>query len=530
MTVSRQKKLEIGACALLGAALLSLYAYLPSAGLTVYASPDETAMAVAAREIGAHFHAYLSEPLAVAFPWLHPRSWVSQDGKITTVGFIGWPMIASVFWKIFGDRSLPWIGGLLILSAAYPFYRLLRRRFEPLAAFLGTLVAFTYPAMILYANRGLFPNAPVLACGLWTLWLIDRLRSNPKTGVASWIALGLLVSATTIIRPVELVWILPWWIWTGWGMKAARKQWIAAILSFFVLLIPVFILQHQASGHWWSFGYLLKDNIVPSASASVVPSVASRPWWLPFGFHPRNILFNMRSFLLGLVWPWMLAIGLAFIASVLALKRRLFDVRQSAPILIAAWTVLILLLVYGNGKYADNIQPDAVTIGNSFLRYLLPLALIVGWSVAYLSRYIRRLRVRPLRAAALSILILFSVALAVQGVLSATVNDAEGLATTRGELIRYAAFREEAKQWLNPSQTVFSDRSDKIFFPAFRAVSPMPPLNDVATFIRNENATSGLFIRPMAQSDKDAWRSAGVDVSAVGASGREQLYLLTPRP
>ncbi len=238
-------------------AMVPLYFLLPVAGRGMYASPDETSNAVVVRQLAWYGKLSVEEPLATEFPWLHPRSLVSQNESIVPVGFTGWPWIISVFSIFLGQGSVPFLATLFLLSAAIPLFALLRP-FGLRAAWLGTLVALSYPGMIVFANRGLFPQVAVVGFAIWSVYFLSRLRSNDSPwmfGVA-----GFLVTLAVASRPTELLWLLPWFVWAGRALRPDRTRLIWAGAG---ALIPLTILAFHAQmnyGAFWKSGYMVRDN------------------------------------------------------------------------------------------------------------------------------------------------------------------------------------------------------------------------------------------------------------------------------
>ena len=514
------------ALGLLVAFLFVLFSLLPSVDHPPYASPDETSYAVIAKWIATTGVASAPESYAPAYPWIHPRSFASVGLSIVPVGFLGWPWFLSVFYSLFGQNALPWIGTLLVLSSVWPLFRLLRR-FGAGGAWFGLLVGFTFPALILFTNRGLFPNAPMIAFSLWAIYLLRQWSDRRPAFLAIlWsFAIGFVIALAIAIRPIELPWLLPWLVWAGWSARPRRVDVIAALLGMVLVFLPTAWLAHATYGNWFSIGYWVQQNVDPSLAApsvSVAPLIVDRSI-LPFGLHPNNIRWNVQAFLLNFLWPWTLLLTAGALTFLARRRFRLKGTEALVPFLIALWTIGYLLTIYGSGLYADHVRVGAVTIGNSFLRYLLPLAPLTAWAFAYLWSVLpKRLVVRIVGA-------LLACSLAAFGVYRAYAGDDESLRTTRVELVRYAQIREATKGWFHPGDVIVSERSDKIFFPEYRGVSPIPTVEQIATFAKDENAQVGLFVRPLSQEQKDAWAGAGLEVQELATFGRERLYRLFPR-
>ena len=110
------------------------------------------------------------------------------------------------------------------------------------------------------------------------------------------------------------------------------------------------------------------------------------------------------------------------------------------------------------------------TIANSFLRYFLPIGPLCGWAFAFLWR--RFAAVPQWRTLG----IVLAIFLSVFGVYRAYFADDEGIWPTQQAVAEYTTIRTAAGRWFGPGDVILSDRSDKIFFPSFRAVSPVPPI------------------------------------------------------
>ncbi len=533
------------------AVLAPFYLFLPFSQQTFYASPDETASVVMAREMAWYGHAFIQEPLAREFPWLHPRSFVSLDEKIVPIGFLAWPWIMSLFVMVLGMSLVPFLSSLAILSTAYPLYRLMKP-FGSKLALMGTAVAMTFPGLMVFGNRGMFAQIALLVFGIWSLFLLKQLKRESHV---AWFGLaGFLVMMTIASRPTEILWVVPWLVWAGWDLVADRKsQVVSRKVKYAIIgaLIPILFLGYHAQvtyGGFWKMGYLMRDNAV--AVTPSVPLVLKREasnalplstrgdggvtvgnegvTVFPFGIHPLNVARNVFSFLGLVLWPWTLVLAAAAYFVYRECKK---NARAVVPSL-CAWTVMWLVFYYGQGLYADNILGGA-TIANSFVRYLLPIAPIVGLGFVYAAPRLLPLAFPLLRmrrgqgeerivAIAAFVLVIF-------GLWTAFSRDAEGLLTTRSELLRYAGVRAAALASFRPTDVILSERSDKIFFPAMRAVSPLPEAGEVRRLSdAHPDIRIGLYARPLSQSQSDEWRRAGFDPVELGVFSREKLYLLQP--
>ena len=516
---------------------MAIYSVLPSTMSGVYASPDETAHAVMTEDIARYARVSRPDAQVFDFPWLHPRSWVSVGSTIVPVGFLGWSVFLVPWYWVFGPKGLPWVGALVLVSGMWPFFHLVRdrlgvdKRRASIGALLATIVAWTFPSFIVYGNRGLFPNGPLLVFFLWACWLLALLRKtelSSRLRLATWIAAAVCIALTLTIRPVELVWMFPWWVWLGWGLRPSKREVIYGLLVFLITILPATVLAAKAYGGWFIVGYWLHDRVIPPLVAFspevLVNSVEKEVSRLPYGFHPRHMWWNVWSFFFKRLWLWTIPTTALLVMGVYSFwrhhraERLRVIIRDLLPFLLAAWTGLYLLVIYGSGLYTDHIRIGAIAIANSFLRYTLPVACMIGVAIGLW--YVRATR-DWMRVGAVVMTVIFVGG----GIYQAGFADDEGIWRTRTELIRYAEIRETTIKNFESSAVIFSERSDKVSFPWRRAVSPMPSAVDMARLARL-NIDVGLFARPLSQEQKDRWRQVGFDVQEVGSFGRERLYKL----
>ncbi len=519
--------------------------WLPSATMGVFASPDETAVAAIVKTILKTGQASIPEAFALQVPWLHPRSWVSAGPNLVPVGFLGWPIVLVPFVFLFGNALLPWVGLFLIASAMYPVFRLFALRFGCAPALMGTALLFFFPTVLLYANRGLFANAPQLALFAWWLFWTRKTETGEKRPsshkvITRSFLIGLLTLAVILMRPVEGLWLLPWMFWWGRKREWTRVELVTGMIGMVPLVTLYFLIVSRTYGDPLAIGYLLRDNPLPTLEGIGVqaPGLSSvtRSWaeLLPYGFHPRHIWWNLRSFTQELLWPWCLGLLVIWIPLFYAawrsfrthglkeIKNVPFKNLWSGPLFLSLWTAVFLFSVYGSGLYADHIKPGAVTIGNSFLRYLLPL---LPLGIYFFLKGIEK-NVFSVKATRFSYGV--AILLCLCGLFTVFAKDDEGLLATRRELRRYASIRAAAMELLPPDTVILSERSDKIFFPVFRTVSPLPSVSERVRLTQTPDTSVALFARPLSQAERDAWRAAGVVPQELESFGRERLYHLLP--
>lgn len=500
-------------CAIIIILILGLgFFALPSQFLNVYLSPDETANATIAQAFSETGKFSLARN--PDFAWVHPRSFVSTPENIVPVAFLGMPAILAVIYRMLGYIGMSLFTPLLAISSVIPLWSFTRKlgRTGQIATTVSWMV---FPSVLLYANRGLFPNLPVLCLAIWSSWLIWRYRN-----VSALLVSGALSGLALIIRPVEAVWILPW-ILTAW-QYGEKKQIRDNLRAGLIFLAPfVFILfagawlGRQTYGSWFTIGYRLRDIEAPSIPGPKADS--NQTAWLnswPFGFHPLNVWFNAKAYLAIFLWPWFLV---SLMAVFIAWKKN----KSRLLIYLAVWTVLALSLIYGQSLYQDHVKQNQVSLANSFLRYLLPVAVIgavsVGVCVSELVSYRRRLGI--------AVSIVFVFVLAGFSYWTAFSRDDEGLWQNRIELTKYAEVNLKTRALFeaNGGAVILSERSDKIFFPSLMAVSPLPARDRIRRLM--EIKPVALYLRTQTPEQIESWSKDGIYLELLFTAGNESLYL-----
>lgn len=483
------KRYVITALVILGITLfIAAGSVLQRTAPDVFASPDETAVMQFARSWadGGGFRLAHGIPDAYAdIASLHPRSIVRRADYLLPVGFLGMPLIIGLFEMIYDGLGV-YVTLLLVLSAAYPLWNIVKTVKSPRVAVLTVIVFLSFPTVLLYVNRGLSPNLPVVALvlwGIWGVWVAGSCASPYRRWTAAF-ASGIAIGAAFIIRPTEAVWILPWILWTAWaslsesGKRPLGKRAlpyaltimvIAAICTYGVFLSMQTYPYHDRLSDQPVIAYLLHDHVSMSEGMDAVRSMDSFSGWeqyLPYGFHPRAMWSNVQSYLFTYLGLW---VGAALFGAAYAAARHGVRKRGLLFLLACLWTLGVLILFYGQAEYTDNIR-GSVSLGNSFLRYMLPLVPLIAYGCALAIDALCSVRPRG-RMLGFSLAILFLLL----GWVMAFAHDEEGILKTRYELRRYMVVQNAALNAVSYPAFILSERSDKIFASGpFIAVSPMP--------------------------------------------------------
>ncbi len=488
---------------------------LPVVQGSFWMSPDETANAVSAIQWSRTGYFSFAWALAERFPWAHPRSFVAlpQADALVPIGFLGMPVLLGLFYLFFGLSGILFFTPLLALATLYPLWKLFPERWIPLVRFFAIGLWMFVPSVLLYANRGAFAQLPLVCLAVWMWWAIWRLTDPWR-----WIVGSICFSVALLIRPVEVFWLLPvlvlaWWSAPKSILPRRRRLVFFAIPLLFILGLGA-LLGFFTYDAWFVSGYQLRpvysEQMMVSAGTTSVSAVDV----LPFSIHPRNLWWNVRSFLIVLYWPWMLLIFSAFLHWWFFGKKN----REAVAIIFAIGvTAFWLIGFYGNGLYHDHLDPNAIRVGNSFLRYLLPLSLAVPISAGYLGvRAWKYWSLRPLVFCCFFSLLFF-------GYWMGYGRDDEGIFSNTAEFLRYQSIRSATTAQLDPEACVFSDRSDKVFFPTFCAVSPMPEADRIRQFL-NEGGIGAFWLETLSAKQMAEWKTRGFTLLPIFTNANQTLY------
>lgn len=499
----------------IAAAWLCILPFASSTG--VFLSPDETAVYQAAKQFAHDGSMRLVSPYLAQFPWAHARSFVSQGSFAVPIGFIGAPLIQALFHRV----HLPWLGlyvtPLLVLVVAYLFWRL-GQRLPIIWRSLILLSWLTLPNVVLYANRSLFPNLITVCLTFMAGFLVWERRSLPRSVLA-----GACWALACIIRPIDIVWILPW-VLCAWRFRQARQPCKERTSALTVLLTASLVglfgayIHSKTYGSLFQLGYFLRDPVVSHAS-STVEAITVQPTprvvnWLPFGIHPRHMWFNVKQYILGILWPWVL---LACCLAVIEMRR----LKTNPWAWLGIWTGMVCISIYGQGIYQDAIGVNVVSIGNSFLRYTLPLMVFLPGLVLLLANVLQQRKQKGVEYICMGLV----AAMCAYGLAVANFQGPEAVQPSLTTLESYAQIQKMTGELVAPA-IVFSDRSDKLFFaPGWSPVTPIPPLEEIDRFhAAFPDVHIYFFGRPLESEAFDAWSNHGYAPVAEFRAGNEVLY------
>jgi len=450
-------------------------------------SPDETANYFFSRTFAQTGRIGYEEPLLESSKGVvHPRSMTTAGSRVVPVGFLGLTVLYGSLGKIAGTHAILFFTPLLAVISAYIFYLLLRHIFSRKVAALSGVLLLIHPAYWYYATRGMLPNVLfvdlLLVGALCTAAAFERKRT--------WLALlgGFFVGLSLTVRLSEILWVLS--AAALLAVISLRRRTLIKIVVFIIgCTIPLgifFSLNKAVYGHPLLFGYqmnatyesvssldhtldLLRHfsfSALPALKQSVLETFAkAKVYAFPFGFDPATFSLHFNEYGVRMFWWFSLLIGFGFL---IVLRRAILDIflrhrfRMLVYVLMSLFVGFWLTAFYGSWIFFDN-SAEEVTIGNSYVRYWLPMYILsIPFAAATLAFCLRKSRgfvARAVLVCATIIVILYFSGYAV------LMGFHDSILSVNDTIQMYQRGAKWIQQVTPANAVIFSERSDKNFFP-----------------------------------------------------------------
>lgn len=459
----------------------------------LFVSPDEHATWTFAQEVASTGVAVVEEQRnEMLAGLLHPRSTVTVGQSIVPAGFLGMPYIAGVLYFLspYAAALAGPLFGILGLCAWYGIIKKMGATEEFAALSVGALAL--HPAWWYYSARSLMPNIPFVSLILCAGWIACSIKKYEKAvgRYASACASGALFALAVFIRPSE-------WLWLAGAilvaalfvpLRAYKKEIASGLLGFLVVASVAFMLQDMVYGGALTTGYTV-DIPAWEVGGEVVGS--NVPWHekvfallFPFGIHEKSTLRNAWSYLV-LVYPWMTFVaalgGFLLLPKLRDLVARAKDVAQKrtyiVAIIVTVLSAVYLVILYGSWTFYDNPDPSVVSIGNSHVRYWLPIIIASTPLAAHAMLFVKskflswshtdrsRSLAKAFPAAVLVLLGAFSAHTVFAG--------DDGILHTREALMTFAEKRSAIVAATPENAVIIVDRADKYLWPGRAVVVPL---------------------------------------------------------
>ncbi|MBI4098732.1 MAG: hypothetical protein HY437_01705 [Candidatus Magasanikbacteria bacterium] len=443
---------------------------------------------------------------------VHPRSMQVVGDRLVPAGFLGLPVVYGVIAWFTHPRVIAVLTPLFALAGLAALYFLVLKVWNDkrVAALSAALLAL-HPAFWYYTARGLFHNVLFVsllffgACMMayrnvileaHAAWA-DRIHRHK--GIVSacidMVAL-ILIWLALLVRPSEFWWVLALGVALMWWYRSAFS-WKRLSFWFFtggILALVTVLLYRYVYGDVPLFA-------VAAQYGGGTEGVVNQAWWrwfLPFGFHPRVMLWSAAR------WYGLLALPFTLLSLgglVLTIRAQSQNIRRWAWVFlgVTAW----LLVVYGSWLIFDNPSHE-VTIGGAYLRYWLPSfvlgapfgAYFIVWCMEKLSNKWRMV----IGGVVALVLIAFTFYVAV--LRTDGVRDV-GQAMDTGAAIRDGLKTHDGG--IPANSVILTDREDKFFTGTWQVIQPVKNNDNLRAVYDLLNEGKPVFFVTPARSI-DEWR------------------------
>ncbi|MFA5420676.1 MAG: hypothetical protein WC280_01450 [Patescibacteria group bacterium] len=468
-------------------------------------SPDENANFVFTKLYSSGSDLFIFEKYnLIAEDIVTPRSYVSNNGYIKPVSFLGMTIYYGFLAKIFGSGIIPFLTPFFASLALVFYYLLIRKLFDNKNAFLSFFILFSFPVLVYYSARSMFHNVLFLSLfviGLYFLVsLFEKKPFSEEQGVKRLFSFDFLYSSLSglffgmaiAVRSSEIIWMfLSAFVLFVLKIKKVSILRLVVFLAFVLLpLIPIFYNNQMLYGSPFFGGYNEMNRSIESisyASGEVVKSVFSLSLSnikeltkvifntiFYFGFYPNQSIDMFGKYFVKMFWYLFWPGVFGFLAFFIFSGKKKF--KKISPYIIS-WMVasIFLVLYYGSWKFVDNPDPNRFTIGNSYTRYWLPIYIgaipFVSFLIIKLSKIFDFIKRKSLRKcfSSLFIVVLISSIMFISFKYVYSGSE-EGLKHYFSKLDKAKFETEEIIKLTESNAVIITEYHDKFIFPERKVV------------------------------------------------------------
>lgn len=414
---------------------------------------------------------------------IHPRSVKSDSGWLKPVSFLGIVLIYGKIASLATYKIIPFLTPFFSALGIIFYYLLIKKIFGKRNGFISALILSVLPAFVYYSARSMFHNAlfaVLLIASFYFAYLsvengnkMAKFKIFPNLFAA---LSGYLLGLAIITRSSELIWLIPVWliIWLFNIKKFGLMKFIIFMAFLFFAVSPAMHWNKILYQSYWRGGYNEMNqsiiNIAEAAtgSAGIKNSLTRiKNNFFHFGFNPIQSLkmfyFYFAKMFYWIFWP-------AFLGFLLMVSKIKKWKKKHFVYLISLFTAAIILIsYYGSWDFHDNPDPKSRTIGNSYVRYWLPVYLgAIPLAVIFFMKFSNIFRKKILIYGSRALIVFLIFFVSIKFVL---LGSDEGLITSARKQL---AIRYEYEQMLDLTESnaiIITRYHDKILFPERKVIA-----------------------------------------------------------
>jgi hypothetical protein len=425
-------------------------------------SPDETANYFFTKKFaqtGEIF--YFEDQNLRADDVIHPRSTKSISGKVVPTSFLGLIIFYGFVAKILGIFIIPFLTPLLAVVGVLFFYLFVKNIFDESIAYLSSILLFFFPAYWYYSSKVMYHNVAFLVFLIIAFYFLSlQFKEGGRGKKSSLFFSGLFFGLALSFRLSEIIWIffILLVVYFYYFKKISYKKIVILALGLLLPLSLMLFYNNILYSSPFSSGYSGSVNNEGSGTSFLVDIYNTI---LPFGFNFKAIVKNFINYFLSFFWFFSIP---AIIGFFIILKDNIN--KRKKVYLISYFILAIWLLVYyGSWQIRDNISLSSVTIGNSYIRYWLPMYIFALPFVAIV--FFKVASINFLKNKIVYFLTAFFIVISFNIVV---VKGEESILRVRNNVLDYKKDALNIYNITEDNSIILSRYEDKVFFPERRVV------------------------------------------------------------
>jgi 4-amino-4-deoxy-L-arabinose transferase-like glycosyltransferase len=392
---------------------------------------------------------------------IHPRSVAINNFNLIPISFIGLILIYGTIAKIFGIWIIQYLTPFFSILGVVFLYLLVKKIFDKKIAIISSILVLINPAYWYFSSKLLMHNLLFISLLIISYYFLISAIKDKK--IIYFICWGFFLGLSIITRTSEFLWILVsiLLILIFYKVKINYKLLISAIVLI-ITIYPVLYFNKTYNDSYFKFSYtenldknVVQSGIVNPENTNIFTQVSNIIF--PFGIKIKNIISVIYNFFLKLNWIFCLLLFLSLL--ILFIKRKSLSKKDLGFMLI--WFIIsaYLFVYYGSWQISDNAIIGSVTIGSSYIRYLLPFFIL---STVLISIAINKLKKNKLSIIIISILIGIFAIMSKQMVYN---NDIDSQKNISNNIHNFYNLKKNILKTTENNAIIFTNRSDKFIFP-----------------------------------------------------------------
>ncbi|MDD4695662.1 MAG: glycosyltransferase family 39 protein, partial [Patescibacteria group bacterium] len=386
---------------------------------------------------------------------IHPRSTKVSGNYIMPSSFIGLPMIYGFISKFTGIWTIPYMTPIFAIIGIIFFFLLIKEIFDKKTAIISSLLLLVLPSYWYFSVKSMMHN--ILFIVLFIISTYYFLLAIKYKKILFYLIFPIFLALSLMTRTSEIVWIsFIYLIITIFSIKKIDwKKFILSGIIFLIFLTPLFYFNKQNQGSVTTPAYLNDSTDSNNLSAlQLVEKII-----LPFGFHPKNMQYTIWNYIFKLVWFY----SLLFLVGIIYFIWKRNNIDKIKNLYFLLWILLsgFLFTYYGSWLFYDNPTPTSVTIGSSYLRYLLPY-FVFGIPIA--GFFISKINFKKtyINTIIISLILIF---IFINSYMIVMKDNEEGIIKIGNDLNIYKNRTEKIIQDTPKNAIIITNMADKYIFP-----------------------------------------------------------------